>query len=202
MAERAHGDFYSGRMFEADFLGSVRDIPEMRKRIKELWDGTSQTRVGDAALPYLKFQDALTVVREFQPGDPTNPKKELARELRLAVADALGVPEDQLDRVRFYTAVGSLLDTIHGVDGVVEVADERGGVSIATLDLSLRREKSESNYRAKADIVISDLPDPKEEEDAYLAAVDASAKALADVIRAQQERRRRPPPSRHAAAAM
>ncbi len=188
-------------MFEADFLGSVRDTPEMRNRIRELWDGKSQTRVGDDALPYLKFQDALTVVREFQPWDPTNPQKELARELRLAVADALGVPENQLDRVRFYTAVGSLLDRIHGVDAIIEVTDDRGETSAVTLDLSLRAEKSQSDYRAKADVVIGNLPDPQEEEDAYLEAVDTSARALADNIRAQQARRRfTPPPHRSSAA--
>lgn len=200
MRERSN-DFYSGRMFEADFLGSVRDTPEALARIRGLWDGESKKRVGDETLPYLSYRDALTVVREFQPGDPTNPKKELARELRLAVADVLGIPEDALDRVRFYTAVGSLLDKIHGVDGVIEVADANGNVTTATLDLSLRGEKQASDYRAKADVVIGDLPDPKEEEDAYLAAVDAAANTLAEVIRRQQERRGRQPPQRAAAAA-
>ena len=186
MAERTRGDFYTGRMFEADFLGAIRDTPEMRNRIRELWDGTSQKRVGDDVLPYLKFQDALAVVREFQPWDPTNPQKELARELRLAVAEALDVPEEKLDTVRFYTAVGSLLDSIHGVDAIIEVTDDRGQVSSATLDLSLRREKTAADYRAKADVVIGDLPDPNEEEAAYLAAVETSAKELAERIRAQQ----------------
>lgn len=88
-------EFYSGRMLERDMFGDGRFMqnPAFVAKYRAL-----ARRDG-----YISFRDALQLVREHHPGDPTNPKKEFSRELRLAVCDALKLPEEELDRVKVYS---------------------------------------------------------------------------------------------------
>lgn len=166
---------YRGREFEADMLGEV-DIfdPRFQADLKEIVE-----RVGKRYVPY---REALELAKKFQPGDPKNPKKDFLRELRLAVAEKLGLETtEELERVGAYTAVKSPLDVFHGVDGFIEVKEPNRSAEIITLDLSLNSEKVAQG--AKADIVVGDLPDSDDNENAYLQALEDLAEVIVAKIR-------------------
>jgi hypothetical protein len=100
---------FSGRMFEADVLGSVV--------VKTKW-----MEVG-----YLPFEKAVELAREFQHGDPTNPEKNFANDLRLAIIERLEKRDflklGDEDNVKFYSALGMPLDVFHGIDAFIEFTD-------------------------------------------------------------------------------
>ncbi len=169
---------YRGREFEADMLGEI-DIfdPKFQRALKEIVE-----RVGKRYVPY---KDALDLARQFQSGDPKNPKKDFLRELRLAVAKRLGYETDeQLDRIGAYTALKSPLDVFHGVDGFIEVKEPNRPAEVVTLDLSLNPDKIAKG--AKADIVVGDLPDADEDEAAYLKELASLAEVIVAKIRGQK----------------
>lgn len=90
------------------------------------------------AIGYLKFQEAMTVVRRNQPCDVRHPKGETAV-FHTAVAQALGVAVGELE---VYTAVGSALDLYHGIDGFFVWR----GIAV-TVDLTLNPHKDEHKAR-------------------------------------------------------
>ena len=48
----------------------------------------------------------MALSKKFQPSDPTNPVREFAKELRLALADKLGLESDeQLDKLKIFTTL-------------------------------------------------------------------------------------------------
>jgi hypothetical protein len=168
---------YSGTEFEYDLFGQA-DIrnPEY---VKALRAAGADERTG-----YLPFGKAVDLTKRFQPGDPSNPKKEYLRDLLFAVQEKLGVdPEDEPDSVRAFTAVGTPLDKFHGVDAFVSKKGERGDV-LVTLDATLRPEKLNEGW--KADLMIGDLPSVEDDEDGYLAAIDDMADKIASKIREKE----------------
>ncbi|MBI4433460.1 hypothetical protein HY632_01685 [Candidatus Uhrbacteria bacterium] len=156
--DQPRGDFYSGKMHEEDFAGRVdTNNPAYR------------TALAQAQRPdhYVPFQAAVRLVKQFQPWDPTNPGKDLLRDLRLEIVDALKLEGTQCDRIKSYTAIGTPLDVLHGIDAFLEWEDPTTrSIRRVTLDLSRRMKSPEE---LKADLLIHDLPAP--EEDAYLDAI-------------------------------
>ena len=86
---------------------------------------------------YLRFNDAVAEVRKNQPPLRTS----TAAKLSMMVTEQLGKP------VRFYTAVKSCADIMHGIDGFFEI---EGGAIIVTVDLTLNSNKD----ACKADLLI------------------------------------------------
>jgi hypothetical protein len=174
----AGNDNYRGTQFEYDIFGEVdtRD-PRYAAELKKMGVGQNT---------YLPFAKSVELVKKFQPSDPTDPKKDFLRELRLAIIGRLGIEDDDaMDAIGVYTAVGTPLDKFHGVDAFVsETAD--GNETIVTLDATLRPEKIAEG--GKADIIIGDMPSPEEDEDAYLKAVESYAERIV----ARLERLREP----------
>jgi|GEM_PF-1148674 len=163
--------FYTGRMAEADLLGEVRiSMPEY----------IAAFRKRSAEGGYVKYADAIELAKRFQPADPTNPDKDFARELRMAIADRLiadgVITEAERDRVKYFTAVKTPLDILHGVDAFVELDRPNGRPERVTLDLSLRDEK----VVGKADLVVraQDIPDDPENE-SYLPSIGTYAERIA-----------------------
>lgn len=154
---------YTGQEFELDLVGTVTTDKKYQAELRELG--------GDLKTGYLPFQQALKLVKKFQPWDPTNPGKDFLKELRLEVIERLKLPPGQEDRVKVYTALRSPLDKFHGIDAFVEFK-KNGQTEIATLDISLNPKKQEGY---KADLIIDNVPDPKEDEVGYLKAVDKLA---------------------------
>lgn len=146
----------SGKLHEAFLLDEVRhEDPEYLKALREM---------GADASGYLPYRKALELVKGFQPLDPethkpqdsTNPWKAFPSALRIAIADALGLTETKdLDRLHFYTTVGSPLDAFHGVDCVIELEGRtpKEGNRDVTFDVTLHTEP-ESKEDAKANVIV------------------------------------------------
>lgn len=92
---------------------------------------------------YLKYRQAMDLVRKLQPGDPKDPKSDFAYEVFVTVEKLLAIKGE--DKLSFYTAIDSLLDHMHGVDGWFELADGRR----VTVDLTTNPNKA----TGKADII-------------------------------------------------
>jgi hypothetical protein len=114
----------TGRIFEEEVLGHCT----------VQWDGRT----------YLRYREAMDLVRMHQPWLPTAPSQFLPRQLHAAVAKALGV---DTQKIALYTAVGSPLDRFHSVDGFVEFEG-----SVVTIDVTINRHKDA--YRA--DVILSE----------------------------------------------
>lgn len=129
---------YSGRQYERDYLGGIdpsnEDFLAALKRVKRT------SKEGSKFPYYVTYKDALDLARKFQPIDkrdpkkkridPTNPKAPLAKDLRIEILDQLGVEDEESDKVKVFTAVGTPLDIFHGVDAFVEIDGK-----VITLDI-------------------------------------------------------------------
>lgn len=173
---KGSGVRYSGTEFEYDMFGevNVRD-PEFRAEMAKL---------GAKESGYLPYDRSIELAKKFQPGDPTNPRKDFYRELLIALQEKLGINPESGD-LRAYTAVGTPLDKFHGVDAFVTLG--RGGRELTvTMDATLRKEKLEGGW--KADVMVGEVPDPEENEDAYLGAIETVADKLASKFKDQLPR--------------
>jgi len=160
-------DMYSGHMYEADLLGVYKPTKEALAKLRTL-----KGRDG-----YVERGVMLDFIRKNPSEDPTNPRQPFANELRLAIGDALGLVDDaDLNRLKFFTAVGTPADVFHGIDGWIEYEAKRGNDSvIVTLDAT----KNPNKETAKADMVIPLIPDAEEDEDAFLEAAEKYGKEIA-----------------------
>lgn len=180
---RQHREMYSGQMYERDMFGEFKMSKEGRQAFKE-----AATRDG-----YMRRGQAMDFIREHGMEDPTNPTRPFANELRLAVAEELGLESnDEMDLLRYYSAVGTPLDVFHGIDGWIEFNNGRIPRSV-TMDVTRNKLKDEH----KADLIVHEVPDPSEDEEKFMKAVyeqygPAIAKKLMPAVRVwrrQQERR-------------
>lgn len=164
-------DFYSGRMNEQDVFGEFKPTKE----------GLNAFRAEARENGYITRERAIELIRQYTKEDPTNPSKPFAKELRLAVIDQLGLEDDEdLDRIRFYSAVGTPLDVFHGVDGWIEFCSETGFPIMVTLDVTKDPERVvEKKEQGKVDLIILEMPDPSEDEKGFMNAVDISAREIA-----------------------
>lgn len=159
-----------GREHERRLFGAIdTDSLDYRRALDKV------ARQGRDIKKYVGYDDAMSLARGFQPGDPTNPSADFLRELRLSVLEKLGIEDEgQAELISAYTSVGTPLDVFHGVDGFIVVSHEGYDIPI-TFDATLRREKLEERGTQKADILIGDVPDPNENESKYLAQIDKVA---------------------------
>ncbi len=101
---------------------------------------------GETSDKYMSYKDSMDWVRKHQPKkDLRNPEavdSPQFSKLKLEISAKLPKVDEVL---KFYTAIGSVLDTMHGIDGFFEL-----GNSIVTVDLTLNERKEV----AKADVVI------------------------------------------------
>lgn len=174
-----------GTEFEWDIFGAVdTNNPEYQKELAKVTKPNG----------FVFFPDAMKLVKKFQPGDPENPERGFARDLRIEIIDQLGLVEEKdMDRVKFYTAVGSLertpLDHWHSIDGFFEIEMENGPPIIITLDATTidTEEKIKRGQKVTADIVVGEkwlnLADEKglPEKTAQL------AKEIVNIFRAKKE---------------
>ncbi|MEK7641664.1 MAG: hypothetical protein AAB365_01565 [Patescibacteria group bacterium] len=122
------GRFYSnsgetGHIAEEEFLGTCRVC----------WDGKG----------YVNYRDAMNMARDNQTDNPSAPRLSGARMLHGAVARELKIADSK--QLKLYTAVGTPLDLIHGVDAWFEFE----GIVI-TIDVTMKEQKD----RAKANVVV------------------------------------------------
>ena len=160
----------TGRIFEARFMGSAVVDPQFVQELARL------PRAEGYRFP--KKVDVFRLYEKFYKGDLTNPTGIHAKELRLAVADELGLSEEQLERLRFYSTLQTPIDVLMGVDGFLSYQEAKNRPEqFVTLDATLRTRKIKEG--AKADVLIGELPDAVQEEDAYFEAIQGYAQQIA-----------------------
>ncbi|MFH2063175.1 MAG: hypothetical protein ABIJ46_03425 [bacterium] len=171
----------TGRTFEYQMLGEV-DVssPEYEKLLKKLSD---KDRPG-----YIGRRQALQLVKESQPGDPENPDRLFLKDLLLEIQDRLEKAGTTAE-VRAYTAVGTPLDHLHGIDAFITAVTEDGKEHLCTIDVTLDRDKLKSGH--KADLIVGKLPDPtscERQEDDYLKRIERIAdQAIAKLNKTMQK---------------
>ncbi len=100
----------------------------------------------DLDLESMNYRNSLKWVKEHQPEKDFSKPETLDSEQLSQLKSAVSSKVPDVDKVlRFYTAVGSTLDILHGVDGLFEL-----GEYIVTVDLTLNPNKIEG----KADVII------------------------------------------------
>lgn len=165
---------YTGKIYEADFLGMVKLPPEFFEAERRLPRGPRGW--------YRNDNDIFELAKKFYPEDPTNPKKELGRELRLEVIDALGFRPEEYDNVKFFTTVGiEQIDKKLGVDAFIEYTDPKSKrTKRVTIDLTQNQQKVLEGH--KADIIIGELPAPEFEEEKYQEEIENIASKIASKL--------------------
>lgn len=179
---REKRDLYTGGELERDIFGEFKVTPAYKKKYQEYVQVDANN---PEKKPYTTMRHSLELVRDYYVDDPTNPEKDFANDARIEIAEKLGIPFKEQDRLKFYTSVGKTsLDVFHGVDAFFELEDEDGDiVARATLDASKNPHKRQDDI--KADVHIPEMPAPEEEE--YIDMVeeqsDKIVKALQDKMR-------------------
>ena len=174
----------TGNLFEWQFIGEVDTANrEYQKELRRLQEAAAKKGGIKGHIPY---GEAMELARKFQPFDPTHPNKPFARDIRISLLDLMinkklitDGEEDQ-DRVKFYTAVKTPLDTFHSVDAFIEFKDLDNKKYLTTFDLTLNPRKKEH----RSDIIVTELPDPNLDEDRlrYLATIEDYAQKALGVI--------------------
>lgn len=140
---------------------------------------------------YRKWGCAIDLVKKYQPSDPTNPQKPFLKDLKLEIAELLKLESDKdLDRVRVYTAVNSILDIDFGVDALVEFEDDEGKTRMVTFDITLNQAKIKGDLAANADIVIDNIPDIITEKSKYFEKLSELAEETAKILKTRKPEER------------
>lgn len=179
-------------LFRYQAVGEV-DVsnPDYQKALKKLREEEKEAGLKGGQI---SFEKTVELAKKFQPHDPTHPIKPFARDMRISLLDLMigkkwvEQNEEDQDRVKFYTAVGTPLDKLYGAHAFIEYKDRDGERYYATLDLSLAKK---AEY--KSDIIISKLPDPhlEEEKIEYLATIEKYANQALRYIEMRRARRAR-----------
>lgn len=169
-------EFYSGRMHERDILGEPKWSPKFIARHRALVNKYKER----ARVPgYAPFKPVVKLIRELTPDDPTNPEKEFPTDVRLELIEKFGLSGQDSDRLRYYSALKTAVDTHHGTDGWFEYEDPRGRIAIARIDASIREEKVRYAGEREA-IVVDSLPNT--DEDAYIPAMEEYANEIYELL--------------------
>ncbi|MDO8523067.1 MAG: hypothetical protein Q7S12_02165 [bacterium] len=175
----------SGKLNEHFTLGEINPTPEYLKELKDV-----QKKNG-----YVSYEDSLHLVRKFSPYDPINPAKPFLNDLRIEFIDALGFTKDEdMDRIKIFTAVGSPLDHWHGADVFIEIENENHrGSYIVMFDLKTDAKveseiKRNNLHDLKAHVLIYDIPDSREDNKKYLVRMGEIGEEAAEVFRKMENR--------------
>ena len=175
---------YTGNLFESQFIGEAdTDNPKYRQALEKAKKEEEKAGMKDG---YIRFRKAMELARQSQTYDPTNPNKPFARDIRIAFQDLLKLETpEEMDLVRFFTAVGTPLDKLHGVDGFLEYLDPKDRKRyFATFDLTANPQKRV--YKSDIIVVEKDLPDPDLRPKEYLEKINELAKQALVKILARQ----------------
>ena len=170
-----------GTEFEWDIFGAVdAKNPEYQKELEK----------GPKPNGFVFFRDALKLVEKFQPGDPKNPERGFARDLSIEIIDQLGLTEEKdMDKVKFYTAIGSPLDKWHSIDGFFEIEETNGQIIRITLDATTidKEEKIKRGQEIKADIVVGEKWLNLADEEKLPEKINEFAKEIVNIFKAKEE---------------
>ena len=173
--------FGQARVESPDYQEAVRVLIERYRR-----EGTKVT-----------FSEGIELIKRYQPfepdrrvpQDPANPTKQFPNNLRERVIEKLGLSPRAAKLVRFWTAVGTIVDTEFKTDALIERAgaSEREPSRYVRLDASLYQgETDETEEDRRYRVIIPEVPDVHEEPKRYREFVDTIADEVVDKLRAQE----------------
>lgn len=164
---------YTGPLVEAELLGEITDPERLAQREKEMIK-----QIG-----WLTHKQCRENIKEFQPGDPSDPKPRFASDLFATIAEDL-CPDDY-QKLKYYTAVTSKrdealksrLDFFKGVDCFFEFNHD-GKKIVITVDVSLLPKEE---YKANVFIQIPPKGlDPKEDKREWEQLISEKASEIID----------------------
>lgn len=185
---------YLGPEYEFDLADGIKkDDPVYQKELAMSQEKVKARGYQPKQANSLPFREAVEITKKFQPGDPTNPKKDFAREIRLALAERLGLESDEdMNRLKFYTSVGGPLD-LHGIDGffTFSYVDGEGHQKECGVSFDITRNPNKDEAM-KADFLIGgDIPDPSDDdfkEEDYLKKIDEYAEKGSSIFQDKMRR--------------
>lgn len=159
---RGSGD--TGRTFESRLFGSAQVNPQFLLDLDKI--GLDERgRFKSVGQVYEAFKKNYLGAGASERGETS-----MSTDLRVAVEDALGMTDAEED-LKFYSAVGTIIDHKLGVDAFFELKDPKtGAYARVTLDATLNKEKQKEGW--KADVIVGELPDAGQEADDYLEKVE------------------------------
>ncbi|MEK7545991.1 MAG: hypothetical protein AAB554_02835 [Patescibacteria group bacterium] len=174
MAREFRGGGETGRTFESRLFGTAQVNPQFLLDLDKI--GLDERgRFRSVGQLYDSFKRNYLGAGHGERGETS-----MSTDLRVAVEDALGIT-DEGDELKFYSAVGSIIDLKLGVDAFFELTDPRtGAYARVTLDATLNKEKQKEGW--KADVIIGEMPDAGQEADAYLDAIDQTGGGIANLL--------------------
>lgn len=190
----------SGRIAEHDFIGSIdTENPAYQTAYREFVSRNAaeiEKMLRKAPLKReeeeLLFAQSVRLAETFTREDPRNPGPPLLRDLRLAIIDHLefNAPE-QSERVSAFSSVGTPLDYLLGTDGFIRIDGSEKGkkAEYITFDYSINEQKT----KTRADILITQLPDPDLEETKYVKKIDEIATDFVRMFLRKHSQKPRPP---------
>lgn len=104
------------------------------------------THIDSTDFGYIPYRKVMSMLKDMQPFDPSEPEPDFAYTVHSIVYDSLGIDASDL---KFYTAVKSPFDFFHGVDGWFEI-NKDGKKTLVTVDVTLNFNKEDGH---KANIV-------------------------------------------------
>ena len=170
----------TGKIVEQEVFGNPAEFMKKKRKIDMGHD------------QYLPFREAMHDVKTIQDNpengiDPTDPEKEFANDLHASIAQEL-TPDDYT-MLRFYTAVETVLDHFHGVDGFFEFDLEDDRTAIVTMDVTTNPNK----LVYKADVILhipSDGIDRKIDPEEYDLVLKKTVREVMPVIKSKIKQRR------------
>jgi len=182
----------SGKVNERFAFGQVRvESDEYSRAMQALIQRHREAKTA------VTLGEAIELIKRYQPfeldrrvpQDPINPVKQFPNNLRQRVAEKLGLERRGRELVRFWTAVGSIVDTEFKADAVIELAgrSEKDPSRYVRIDASLYTGPTyESAEDTRDRVIISQIPDVHEDPDSYREFVDATADEIAEKFRSQK----------------
>ncbi len=176
-----------GKELEYSLLKSIKNSPYFSQYKEEL-DLLVQKYAEEKKRVPLK--EAMDLVKKYQPAgwDAVNPPKQLLKDLKLEVGELLQLSDADMDKVKAYTAVDSLLDSDFGVDAFLTL-ENKGKEYFVTYDVTMNPNKEQGKHQNT--ILIADFAEPPEpgektspeQENAYMASVEKIAKMTVEQLR-------------------
>ncbi len=169
---RSGGD--TGRTFESRLFGTAQVNPQFLLDLDKI--GVDERgRFKSVGQVYEAFKRNYLGAGPGERGETS-----MSTDLRVAVEDALGITDED-EALKFYSAVGTVIDHKFGVDAFFELKDPKtGAYARVTLDATLNKQKQNDGW--KADVIIGEMPDAGQEADEYLEAVDETGASVAALL--------------------
>ena len=176
-----------GKELEYSLLKSIKNSPYFFQYKEDLDSLVQKYSEKKQRVP---LEEAMGLVKKYQPAgwDAVNPPKQLLKDLKLEVGELLHLSDADMDKVKTYTAVDSVLDSNFGVDAFLTL-ENKGKEYFVTYDLTRNPDKERGKHQNT--ILITDLAEPPEpgekvspeQENTYLASVEKIAKLTVDQLR-------------------